>query len=106
MTEILVSNIGYLEDCAFSLNRFGLVVAMYVRLLCVVPFPCDSPREAKEVLREQSRLSLAIRSHDQIQALHPPPVSHETQPLHPHTSENILKVLFTLYFYFLLNTNT
>ena len=39
-------------------------------LLCVVPFPCDSPRGAKEVPGEQSRLSLALRSHDQILASH------------------------------------
>ena len=52
------------------LGRVGLVVVMsiyvYIYIFRIyVPSPCDSPRGAKKVPREQSRLSLALRSHDQ-----------------------------------------
>ena len=50
-----------------------------------VPSPRNSLRGAKEVPGEQSRLSLALRSHDQI------PASHWSSPP-PHTSMCLMKV--------------
>ena len=47
-------------------TRFCLVVAMSVRCLLFVPFSCDSPRGAKQVPGDQSRLPQWHQCHEKM----------------------------------------
>ena len=66
----MIKSIADLKHRMGPLGQFGLVVTISVHMLYVgmylVPFPCDSPREAKEVPGEHRGISTLKNLHKKM----------------------------------------